>query len=416
MEKFVIRGGKPLAGSIRIAGSKNAVLPMLAATLLTRDVCTITNVPDILDVRNFLQILKNLGCEVSIKGGKVQIRAARLVSTRLDSRLGSSMRASVLLLGSLLARSGRVASPYPGGDLIGVRPIDVHVRAFRKLGASVVLRKRGLHIQTSKLRGAELFAESSVTGTENIVLAATTAAGRTVLKLAAQEPHVVELCRFLVAMGASIQGIGTHTLIIRGARRLRGASVRVIPDMLEAGSFAILAAATRSELRLRDVEHSHMDAVYHNLLEMGVPFDRAGSDLILHKPRQLTACTIRTGLYPNLATDLQPPFGVLATQARGTSIIHDWIFEGRLGYLKQLRRMGAKAQILDLHRALIEGPTKLGGATIESLDIRSGMTMVIAGLVATGKTIIVNTHNIDRGYEHLPERLQAIGADIQRIE
>ena len=416
MSKFVILGGKPLSGEISVDGAKNAVLPALAATLLTDRPCVIKNVPRILDVFNFVKILSGLGADVKFNAHRIQICCARVKSHTPDKRLVSSMRGSVVLLGALLGRFRKVALAYPGGDIIGARPIDVHLRAFRRLGATV-RENKVIYLSARRLKGNEVFAESSVTGTENMILASVLAAGTTEIKLAAQEPHVVALCNFLNKMGAKISGAGTHTLKIKGVSRLRGAETRVIPDMIQAGSFAAMAATTNSGLIIRNVDHSHMDAVYNKLSEMGVSFDKSTKTLIINRPKKVyNAAVIRTGLYPNLATDLQPPFGVLATQCRGTSIIHDWIFEGRLGYLKELKKMGARVRQIDSHKAEINGPTRLRSNSIQSLDIRSGMTLVIAALAARGRSIIKDIHHIDRGYEKLDEKLKKIGAEIERIE
>lgn len=416
MTKFVIQGGQPLHGAIQVAGSKNAVLPSMAASLLTDQPCTIKNVPEILDVKNFIKILRELGAQVTFKNHILRIRCRKVRSPQPNPKLVKSMRASVVLLGTLLGRLGRANVNFPGGDKIGPRPIDIHLRAFERLGAKVTT-KRSIRLAAKKLKGAELFAESSVTGTENMLLAAVLASGTTVIKLAAGEPHVQQLGQYLNKMGAKISGLGTPTLTIKGVRKLRGASIRIIPDEIEAGTLAILAAATRSQLEIREFPHEHLDAVYNKFLEMGVPFDKKRRNLIIKRSTgSLRPAIIRTGVYPNLPTDLQPPFGVLATQAKGTSYIHDWIWEGRLGYLEQLARMGAKIKAVDAHHAQITGPTPLLGSNIESLDIRSGMTLVIAALVAKGKSEINDIHHIDRGYERLDERLRGIGADIQRVE
>ncbi len=416
MSSFRIVGGRQLKGKISVGGFKNAVLPLMAATLLTDEPCTITNVPDIVDVRNFLSILSGLGAKVEYDGESVKVECSGVVNPRPEEKLAGSMRASVVLLGALLGRLGRAELAYPGGDIIGARPIDVHARAFRLMGAEVETGNV-IIARAKRLVGCEVFAESSVTGTENIILAAVKASGITTVKLAAQEPHVVSLCEFLNSMGARITGVGTHTLTIEGVERLGGAKAKVIPDMLEAGTFAVLACATHSEITVAGVRHDHLDAVYNKLSEMGAVFDRKGNDLILHgRQSHLRSATVRTGLYPNLATDLQPPFGVLATQCEGTSIIHDWIFEGRLGYLKELSKMGARVEILDDHKARVTGPTPLAGSRIQSLDIRSGMTLVIAALVADGETVIDGIQHIDRGYQHIDARLRSLGADIERVE
>lgn len=415
MARFVIKGGNRLSGEIKIAGFKNAALPLLAATLLSEEKSVISNVPEILDVRNFLEMLKDLGSEYEFSGRTVSIRTRKIFKYRPKREYVSAMRASILLLGSLLNRIGRVNLAYPGGDLIGARPIDVHLRGFKALGAKV---KEGkvIQINSKGLSGANLYGESSVTGTENLIMAALAAKGKSVVKLAAQEPHIVSLCEFLRKMGADIHGIGTHTLTLRGKKKLHGASFAVIPDMIEAGSFAVMGAATNSHIALKNVRHDHLDAVYNKLWEMGVQLKTSPNLLeILPSKKPYRAARIRTGLYPNLATDLQPPFGVLASLALGKSIIHDWVFEGRFGYLYELKKMGADVNIIDPHRAEITGPVSLKGCLIDSRDIRSGITLVIAGLVARGVTTLNNVQHLDRGFEDLEGRLNAVGADIKRI-
>lgn len=405
-----------MSGSVTVMGSKNSVLPLLAATLLTRDECVITRVPDIVDVQNFTKILEKLGSKVIRKNKSLKVCCGELKSDCPDKKLVGSMRASIVLLGGLLGRLHKARLAHPGGDLIGARPIDVHLRAFRSMGANIA-EGEIINATAKKLKGAEVYAESSVTGTENIILAAVLAKGRTVIKLAAQEPHVEALCKFLNLMGAKIVGVGTHTLIINGVKNLHGAKIEVIPDMIEAGSFAVLAAVTKGNVEIKGVNHNHMDAVYNKLAEMGVNFEKTGSNLYIRPSGgAYSAASIRTGYYPNLATDLQPPFGVLATQAKGCSSIHDWIWEGRLGYLYELKKMGANVTIMNPHQAQVFGPTDLRGSVIDSLDIRSGMTLVIASLAAIGRSEIKNIHHIDRGYEHIDERLRALGADIRRVE
>lgn len=414
MAKFIIQGGKQLSGSIRVAGSKNAVLPMLSATILTEAECTLTNVPDILDVQNFLEILKRLGAKVSRSGGTVKVACRGTVGSVPEPKLVAAMRGSVVLLGALLARAGSVELAFPGGDLIGSRPIDIHLRAFSQLGARVT-EGESVKLAAEKLVGAELFAESSVTGTENMILASVLAAGRTVIKLAALEPHVAALCEFLNRMGARIAGIGTNTLVIEGVKRLHGAQMEVIPDMIETGTFLALAAATKSRVDVTAVDHAQMDAVYHKFSEMGVNFQSSGSTLEVHPPQgPYRAAVIRTGLYPNLATDAQPLFGLLATQAQGVSRIHDWIWEGRLGYLAELSKMGASVRLINAHQAEVMGPTKLSGQVIKSMDIRSGITLLIAAIVAEGKSEILDIHHIDRGYENIEGRLRALGVEMER--
>lgn len=416
MEKLLINGGQKLSGTIAVAGAKNAVLPLIAASLLTESKCRLINVPKILDVEIFIEILQGLGCEVKTRDRVLEIVSKDLKSCIPKKELVQSMRASVVFMGALLGRLKKAEVAFPGGDKIGKRPINLHLKAFTELGAKIEAGEI-VRLSAEKLRGGEVFAESSVTGTENMILASVLAEGTTNIKLAALEPHVQLLCDFLNEMGAKIEGVGTHTLKIRGVTELHGAEIEVIPDMIEAGTFAILAAASKSEIEITNVDHSHLDAVYEKFAEIGVNFDKSGNHLIIREPlKPYQAVNIRTGVYPSLATDLQPPFGLLLTQCTGKSIIHDWIYEGRLGYLNELSKMGAKVKIIDAHQAEITGPTELTPAIINSLDIRSGMTLVIASLIAKGVSEISGIHHIDRGYENLEQRLSALGADIKRVK
>jgi len=416
MNKFLINGGKKITGEVRIAGSKNAALPLIAATLLTEQKCRLENVPDILDVHSLASIIEDLGGKVSYESRGLTIHNRKLSKSAPSPKKVGASRASVLLMGALLARNGRAEIAYPGGDKIGARPIDIHLRVMKKLGASVNEGKRIL-LKVKKLKGARVFTESSVLATENALLAASLASGTTVIKGAAMEPHVVQLQKYLQKMGAHIRGVGTSEVTVKGVLKLRGAKIRVIPDMIETGSFAILAAMTRGELILKGVDHTHMDAFYQKLDEIGVSFDKNPHELIIKDPQpRLRSVAIRTGIYPNLATDLQPPFGVLATKAVGNTTIHDWIFEGRLGYLAELKKMGARYKKIDNHAAEIYGPVSLKGANISCADIRSGITLLIAALSAKGTSVLSEIRHLDRGYEHLETRLQNIGADIVRIE
>ena len=418
MSRLIIKGGRKLSGSIRVAGMKNAVLPLMAACLLTDDECTLENVPKIKDVESFIDILKALGAAMTWKNHTLVINAAGVKGSEPDPVLTRKLRASVLLMGPLISRFGRVKMAYPGGDIIGARPIDTHLFGFSHLGAQVRENHADVSVTANRLSGATVvLPESSVTGTENLILAAVFAKGKTTIKLAATEPHVQELATFLNKMGAKIHGQGTSTIIIEGVENLSGTRHTIIPDQIETGTFACLAAATKSDIEIKNIEPDHLDAVFVLLEQMGVVFEVGHSNLYIKPPRQMyKSAVIQTGLYPKLASDLQPTFAVLATQAKGTSLVHDWMYEGRLNYVSELIKMGANAIIADPHRALITGPTPLFGTEINGLDIRAGITLVIAGLVAEGTTTIHDAGHVDRGYERVDERLKALGADITRIE
>lgn len=417
MEHFIIKGGRPLAGEIEVSGSKNALLPILAATLLTNEPCQIDNIPLIQDGENALAILQSLGAKVFRQGRKVLIDSADVNSFAPPAEVVRKFRGSILFAGALLGRCGKVVMPYPGGDIIGSRPLDVHLEAFKSLGADISQTPdHFLKIEALRLLGAKIvFSEISVTATENTLLASVLAEGETVVKLAATEPHVQDLAAFLKKMGAKIEGAGTNVIRVQGVKKLHGAEHSIIPDSDEAMSLAVLAAATRSDVLIKKIEPDFLDAGLQKLKVMAVNFELGENWLRIKKPTGLyQASKIQSGLYPKLMTDQIPPLAVLATQSSGVSLIHEWMYEGRLGYINELIKMGANAVVLDPHRALIIGPTALRGNEVKALDVRSGMTMIITALVAEGESILNEAFHIDRGYERIEERLQKLGADIIR--
>lgn len=419
MSKFVIEGGNKLSGEIAVGGSKNAALAVMAACLLTEETCEIENVPDILDVRNFLEILKHLGAEAEFADHRLRITAKNLTNRPIDAELMGRLRGSILLAGALLARFGQVQLAHPGGDAIGRRPIDAHLDGFRKLGAEVSQQESGIQIRARKLQGARIvMGVTSVTGTENLILASILAQGPSEIRLAATEPHVRDLCDFLKLMGADIEGIGTPFLRITGQVALHGAKFTICSDEINAVTYAIAAAVTRGHVVVKNSNLENLDAPLATLERMGVKYEvrSDGSIEILESMKPYAGTKIVTGVFPQLLTDEQPLFGVLATQARGETSIHDWIWEGRQGYLKALVQMGAKVQFDDIHRARITGPTQLHGAEIKTPDLRAGASILIASLIAKGRSVIYNAEIIDRGYERLDEKLRSLGAKIQRIE
>ncbi len=412
MEKFVINGGRKLEGSIRVGGMKNA------ATLLTTQRCTIRNVPRISDVDALLELIQSLGAVVEHDGSTVTIEAKQIGLEQLDKQRVKAMRSSILLLGPLLARLGSVTLPYPGGCIIGNRPIDDHLEGLKLLGANVEDDGKIVVLSSRRrLTGAEiLMPHFSVTATENLLMAAATAKGTTTIQLAAAEPHVQDLTRCLIAMGARIEGLGTHRLVIRGVDTLSGVDYTIIPDQIEAGTFAVAAAVTSGAITITDVIPDHMDLVALKLEQIGVKVRFEDRAMHVTSSFPLKSFKAQAMPYPGFPTDLQAPFGVLATQCSGTSLIHDPLYEGRLGYISELVKMGANAVICDPHRVLITGPTPLYGREVPSLDIRAGATLVIAALVAEGETILNRADILDRGYEKLVERLTALGAKIERHE
>src|SRR3989338_7777629 len=417
MSKFVIQGGKKLSGEIRVAGSKNAMFPLFAASLLTDQECQFTNVPEIKDTEVMVELLRDLGAEVAVSAHAVSIKAAVLSKSELDADLAAKLRGSIVLLGALLARTGKARIAFPGGDPIGKRPVDSHLAAFKALGAEVSTNGY-IDLTAPKLVGSKIIMEeSSVTATENLILAAARAEGTTIIKLAATEPHVQQLCEFLNKMGGKISGIGTTTIIIEGVDKLSGAAIEIIPDSNEAASFITMAAATKSDIKVSHLNPDFLDDFLLTLRKMKISME-VGPDYVhvLTPTEEYAGPKIQCGLYPKLASDDIPPLAVLATQASGESLVYEWLYENRLGYIEPLKQMGAKAEILDPHRVKIIGPRALHAQRANSYDIRMGMTLVIAGLVAGGSSEIGDIHHVDRGYEHLEERLQKIGADIKRID
>ena len=425
-EVFKIKGGQPLAGEIVISGSKNATLPIISAAVLNSGKTLLKNIPLIKDVFNLLEILKLWGAKVEIDESLHQVLIDNSeINPEPDvkaSELIRKLRGSILLIGPILARFKTLALPLPGGDLIGARPLDSHFDGFGKLGA--VLNKQGDLIELSSPQGLTgskiVMKEISVTATENLIMAASLAEGETEIKLAAIEPHVQDLCYFLEKLGIKIFGIGTHILRIQGNG---GKAIKleleheIVSDSDETMNLAALAAATRSELVLKNIRPEFLDAGLNKLEEAGVNLEVQGSNLLIKKPSSIySAVKYQCGLYPKLMSDQIPPFAVLATQSQGVSMIQEWMYEGRLGYVNELNKMGANAMILDPHRAIIVGPTALRGAELKSLDIRAGMTMLIAGLVAEGETTILDAQIIDRGFEKIDERLRQVGAKIERVE
>ena len=419
MEKFIIQGGKPLIGEIEVSGCKNAATPILTATLLTDKPCIIDNLPLVEDVLKMIEILKSMGSQVQWLGErKVKIQNKDIDPGKLNQKLVCQMRSSVLLLGPILARFSRIKIAQPGGCIIGVRSIDVHLDAFRKMGADIEEGANFFNLKVkNQLLGNEIvLKEFSVTATENILMAAALAEGKTTIKIAAAEPHVQDLCHFLQKMGAKIQGAGTHTLKIIGQKKLKGAEHFLIYDPVEAGTYMIMAAASRGKVRIKNTPISYLDLVLEKFQEFKIPFVLNGKNSIQVEPwQELKIDKVQCLPYPGIPTDLQSAFGVLATQSPGSTLIHDPLYEGRLKYLEELNKMGAEIIICDPHRAIVNGPTKLYGAELGTIDLRGGAALVIAGLVANGKTVIKNIAQIDRGYEKIEEKLKKLGADIKRV-
>jgi len=423
--QFIVEGSQPLAGAIHPSGNKNAALPIIAAALLTEHPVTLENVPRIRDVETLVQLVRSLGVRIDWTGrNALSIEARDLRASELDPRLSARIRASILLAAPLLARCGEVTLPPPGGDVIGRRRVDTHFLAFEQLGATFAL-DTAYHIRSTGLRGADVFLdEPSVTATENALTAAVAAKGTTVLRNAASEPHVQDLARFLVALGARIDGIGTNCLTVEGGRTLGGATHRIGPDHIEVGSFIGLAAATNCALRIPDAGVEHLRAILMGFERLGIVCEVDGDDLVVPGDQAREIRSDLGGHVPKLEDQPWPAFPadlmsiaiVTASQCNGLILMHEKMFESRMFFVDKLVGMGARIVLCDPHRALVAGPSRLHAATVESPDIRAGMAILLAALCAQGTSTINNIGQIERGYERIDERLRALGAHITRLE
>lgn len=422
MQKFIVTGGVPLRGEVRIAGAKNAVLKMMAAAVLTDDRCVLRNVPRISDVQILRGAMTDIGFSVSpLEDGVMEIAATGADWLFVPLEAAMKMRSSFILLGPLLSRFGRVIISNPGGDRIGRRPVDLHVDAMRSLGAEIEY-KNGYYFAQAPggLRGARIaFPYVTVMGTENAMLAATLARGTTVIENAAQEPEVDDLVAMLLAMGAKIERTAPHRLEIEGVDRLHGVEHRVLGDRLEAGTFAMAAAVTGGEITVRGVDPTHLAAFTDLLAGMGIAtetFDTDGGGLRVRGGDGIDPADVETQPYPGFATDLQAPLAVLMTQADGVSTIHETIYEDRLDYTMELVKMGAVIEVLDERHARIAGPTPLHGREVEISDLRAGATLILAALAAAETSVISGVEHVDRGYESIESKLVDLGAQITRID
>ncbi len=425
MQSFVIEGGRPLSGSVRASGNKNGALPILAACVLASDEVRLTNVPRIRDVETMVELLADLGADIEWTGSnEVRVDAGGVTRTDLDAELAREIRASFLLAGPLLARFGRVTVPPPGGDVIGRRRLDTHIHAFQELGVDVELNG-AYEMRTDGLRGKRLYLdEASVMGTENAIMAAVLAEGRTCVGNAACEPHIQDLCRFLVSLGASIDGIGSNVLHIEGVDELRGGDYRIAPEHIEVASFAALAAVTGGDLTIEDVEPDDLIAIVPAFRKLGIALDVTDRRVRVAPDQDLQIVDDLGGQIPKIASGVWPAFPAdltsialtCATQSHGTVLIFEKMFESRLFFVDKLVSMGARIILCDPHRAVVTGPAQLYGQRLESPDIRAGMAMLIAALCAEGTSTIGNIGQIDRGYERIDERLRDLGAAIERTE
>ncbi len=416
-QRLVIEGGAPLRGTVQIGGSKNATLGAMAACLLVDEECLLTNVPHISDIDRMADVLRSLGANVTWESADtLRVNAAGVTKSTPDRHSAESIRGSFLIMGALLSRMGQAACPPPGGDVIGLRPVDVHLKGFSALGAEIVETKEWFEVRGPKLRAAQIFNDyPSVLGTQNLMMAAAKVEGTTTIVNAAAEPEVQGLAEMLRRMGADIRGEGTNTVVINGTTMLRGTEYAMIPDRVEAGTFAIAAAITGGDVELENAVPGHATALIHKLRETGAEVETDGDRLRVRASGSLSAVTIQSLPYPGFASDLQAPMAVLLTQAAGLSRVMERVFDNRLLYVKELQKMGARIDTLDNTTAIIDGPTPLTGTRVTALDIRAGAAVVLAGLVAKGKTEIANIHHIDRGYEEIDTRLRSLGAHIERI-
>jgi UDP-N-acetylglucosamine 1-carboxyvinyltransferase len=416
MEQLVIKGPNKLTGSVLVSGSKNAALPIIAACILFEGTVVLKNVPMIRDVESLLEILSSIGVVYKFHKNTLKIDASGLMPKDPAPKLVRKLRASIILIAPLLVRNKKIKIPHPGGCLIGSRPIDVHLSTLKMMGAEISAESDLYSLSAKKLKSAKICAEFSVTGTENIVMAAILTEGETEISLAAAEPHVQDLCNFLNAAGAIITGIGTHNLKIVGVKKLQSIEYTITPDQIESGTFAIAAAATKSKITIDGFVSEHHESLLSKFKRIGVNYKLLNSNKITILPsHNLIAFKLRTEVYPGFPTDLQAPMAVLATQANGSTEIYETIFEGRLGYINELSKMGASCVVRDAHQATITGPTPLYGARITSFDLRAGATLIIAALLAQGESRLDQIEIIDRGYEKIEEKFKKLGANIKRV-
>lgn len=417
MDKLRIAGGTRLQGSIRISGAKNSALPAMAASLLTADEITLENVPLVNDIFTTRRLLRELGVTVEFEGGHcVRLRAEKILSHEAPYDLVKTMRASVLVLGPLLGRTGRARVSLPGGCAIGARPINLHIKGFEKLGASVRTEHGYVEAAAQRLVGAEvLFDKITVTGTENLMMAAVLAGGRTVLQNAACEPEVVDLAELLNKMGAKISGAGTPAITIDGVSELKGTQHRIIPDRIEAGTFLMAGAITNGEIELVDSNPAHLPSVIDKLRDNGVDIETGAERMVVRGNGNLRAADVVTKEYPGFATDMQAQYMALMTQADGTSVITENIFENRFMHASELMRMGADIRI-DGSRAIVTGKTRLTGANVIASDLRASASLIVAALVADDITVVDRVYHLDRGYEKIEEKLRSVGAQIERLK
>ena len=415
MDKLLIEGGIALKGEVTISGAKNAALPLLCTALLTKEPVTFTNVPDLNDVGTMLKLLAQMGVAVERQGDTVTLDAGGLNNPVAPYEMVKTMRASILVLGPLVARCGEARVSLPGGCAIGARPVDQHIKGLQAMGAEISVEHGYVHAKVGKLKGARLFTDMvTVTGTENLMMAACLADGETVIENAAREPEVVDLANCLVAMGARISGAGTDVIRIQGVASLRGTTHRIMPDRIETGTYLCAAAAAGGEVRLLGTSAAYLDSVIDKLMDAGCDVVCGRDSIQLKAPSRLNAVSIRTAPYPAFPTDMQAQFMAINCVAAGTAVIRETIFENRFMHAVELIRLGADIKI-DGNTAVVTGAAHLSGATVMATDLRASASLVVAGLAAKGETLIERIYHLDRGYERLEQKLSALGARVRRV-
>ena len=416
MQKLVVQGGFPLRGEVRISGAKNAALPIMCASLLTSDVLQLSNMPDLHDIATMRKLLEQMGVKAAVQGDEMTLHGAHVDKLEAPYDMVKTMRAAVLVLGPLVARFGEARVSMPGGCAIGSRPVDIHIKGLQAMGAQIFIEHGYIHAQAKRLKGARiLFDIVSVTSTENLMMAAALAEGVTVLENAAREPEVVDLAYCLIAMGAKIEGAGSHTIVITGVDRLHGAAHRIMPDRIESGTFLVAAAATGGSIVLRDTRADILDSVLEKLVEAGARIRSDSESIHLDMTGRPKSVNVRTAPYPAFPTDMQAQFMALNVIADSSATVVETIFENRFMHVQELRRLGARIDV-EGNTALVHGVDHLEGATVMATDLRASACLVIAGLVAQGETVIDRIYHLDRGYEHIEIKLSQLGANIFRIK
>ncbi|MBD3248276.1 UDP-N-acetylglucosamine 1-carboxyvinyltransferase [Candidatus Falkowbacteria bacterium] len=420
MQKFIINGPVKLSGEIEVKGAKNQALKIIPASILSKETITIDNLPDVEDVKKSLALLEDLGAKISQKGSKVEINTSGINKIELNPEIADKFRASIMFIGPMLARFGEVKFPHPGGCVIGAggRPIDVFIEGFKAMGVEIKEDGKSYHLKTKNgLKATNFFFKLvSVTATETLMMAAALAKGTTKLHNCAMEPEIASLATYLNSQGANIKGAGTPSMEIRGVGEIKAGNFKIIPDRVETGSFAIMAAATGSEITIKKCQPDHIRILLEIFKRINIPFKETADTLTIKKTKNIKPYNIKTHEYPGFPTDLQSPFTVLMTQANGNSLIHETIYDRRLLFTDSLSQMGADITMCDPHRVVVNGPSRLYGRTLTSPDLRAGIALIIAAMTAEGRTEIDNIYQIDRGYEKIEARLNKLGAKIKRVD